>query len=51
MLCFYRKLMVTIDGNDDNYMPFRIMAMAGDNQDSLKKISDVTVDMYVTVSQ
>ena len=44
-----RKLVVTIDGNDDNYMPYRILVMGGLMED-LKKLNDVSVDQSVPSS-
>ena len=39
----YRKLMLTIDGNDDNYMPIRILVMGGDLH-NLRKLNEEPVD-------
>ncbi|KAM4722366.1 E3 ubiquitin-protein ligase HECTD3 [Rhinophrynus dorsalis] len=38
-----KKLLLTVDSTDENYMPKRIVVYGGE-RDSLKKISDVSVD-------
>lgn len=37
------KLILTVDSTDDNYMPKRVTVFGGEG-DSLKKLSDVTLD-------
>lgn len=40
-----RKLILTVDSTDDNYMPKRVTVFGGEGE--LKKLSDVTIDEYV----
>ncbi len=40
---FYRKLFATIDANDDNYMPHRIIVMGGE-LDTLHKLNDLVLE-------
>ena len=45
LLCF-RKLLLVIDNDDDNYAPTRIIVMGG-VMGYLTKLNEVNVDMYV----
>ncbi len=38
---------MTIDANDDNYMPFHIVTYGGEI-DNLKKLQEVNVDQWVS---
>ncbi|XP_053325726.1 E3 ubiquitin-protein ligase HECTD3 [Spea bombifrons] len=38
-----KKLLLTVDSTDENYMPKRVVVYGGE-RDSLKKINDVTID-------
>lgn len=40
------KLILVVDSTDDNYMPKRITVYGGEG-DNLKKLSDVTIDVWV----
>ena len=41
--CHDRKLFITVDKQDDNYMPGHIIVMGG-LLENLKKLNDVNVD-------
>lgn len=41
-----RKLFVSVDATDDNYMPKKIQVYGGE-RDNLKKLNDIAVDEYV----
>lgn len=38
-----RKLLLTVDTTDDNFMPKRVVVYGGEG-DNLKKLSDVSID-------
>lgn len=38
-----RKLLLTVDTTDDNFMPKRVVIYGGEG-DNLKKLSDVSID-------
>lgn len=38
-----RKLLITVDTTDDNFMPKRVVVYGGEG-DNLKKLSDVSID-------
>lgn len=46
MFLLSSKLILVVDSTDDNYMPKRITVYGGEG-DNLKKLSDVTIDVWV----
>ncbi|CAH1774452.1 unnamed protein product [Owenia fusiformis] len=42
-----KKLLITVDGNDDNYLPYRIIVSGGET-DNLKKLNDMRVDQNMS---
>ena len=43
----FRKLQLTIDGNDDNYVPSKIVVQGGE-QDNQKTLNTIEIDRYVS---
>jgi hypothetical protein len=43
ILWVLRKLLLTVDTTDDNFMPKRVVVYGGEG-DNLKKLSDVNID-------